>query len=123
MRTTRTREGASKTVRIPRPGSKVRGSRTGRPIMAALDLIGRRSLLRILWELRASTLRFRQLQTACGEISPSLLNSRLKEMREAQLLQLTDEGYTLTALGRDLISALEQLRAWAEKWSKSLGTR
>ena len=30
----------------------VRGSRTGRPIMALLDLLGRRWTLRILWELR-----------------------------------------------------------------------
>jgi len=36
----------------PRPGRPVRGSRTGRPIMALLDLLGRRWVLRILWELR-----------------------------------------------------------------------
>jgi DNA-binding HxlR family transcriptional regulator len=30
----------------------VRGSKSGRPIMALLDLLGRRWTLRILWELR-----------------------------------------------------------------------
>ena len=30
----------------------VRGSRTGRPVMALLDLLGRRWTLRIVWELR-----------------------------------------------------------------------
>ena len=34
------------------PQRRVRGSRTGRPIMALLDLFGRRWSLRILWELR-----------------------------------------------------------------------
>ena len=34
----------------------VRGSRSGRPIMALLDLLGRRWTLRILWELREQAL-------------------------------------------------------------------
>ena len=34
----------------------VRGSRTGRPIMALLDLLGRRWSLRIIWELREASL-------------------------------------------------------------------
>jgi DNA-binding HxlR family transcriptional regulator len=40
----------------PRPGTKVRGSSGGRPIMALLDLLGRRWALRILWELRGGPL-------------------------------------------------------------------
>ena len=48
----------------PKPGTRVRGSRTGRPIMAALDLLGRRWALRILWELRAGALSFRALPEA-----------------------------------------------------------
>ena len=63
------------------PGQTVRGSRTGQPIMALLDLIGRRSLLRVLCELCGEPLRFRALQSACDELSPTLLNQRLKEMR------------------------------------------
>ena len=35
-----------------RPGRPVRGSRTGRPVMALLDLLGRRWTLRVLSELR-----------------------------------------------------------------------
>ena len=41
-----------------------RGSRTGRPIMALLDLLGRRWSLRILWELREAPLTSRALRTA-----------------------------------------------------------
>ena len=43
----------------------VRGSRSGRPIMALLDLLGRRWTLRVLWELRADALGFRELQARC----------------------------------------------------------
>ena len=38
---------------------------SGRPIMVALDALGRRGALRLLWELRDGPLTFRALQTAC----------------------------------------------------------
>lgn len=107
--------------KIPAPGRKVRGSTTGRPVMAALDLAGRRWLLRILWELRAEALTFRVLQQRCGAISPTVLNTRLAEMRDAGLLESTDAGYRLTARGDDLIEALAPLTRWAERWAKESG--
>ena len=66
-------------------GRRVRGSRTGRPVMVLLDLLGRRWTLRILWELREGALTSRALRTACDEASPTVLNERLKELREAGL--------------------------------------
>ena len=106
---------------VPTPGRPVRGSTTGRPIMAALDLAGRRWLLRILWELRAEALTFRVLQERCGAISPTVLNTRLAEMREAGLLAPSDAGYLLTPRGRELIEALTPLTRWAERWAREDG--
>lgn len=104
--------------KTPLPGRKVRGSTTGRPIMAALDLAGRRWLLRILWELRDEALTFRVLQQRCGALSPTVLNTRLAEMRDAGLLETSDAGYRLTARGGELIEALVPLTRWAERWAK-----
>ena len=60
----------------------VRGSRTGRPIMALLDLLGRRWSLRIVWELREDrALTSRALRTACDEASPTIMQARLSELR------------------------------------------
>src|SRR3981081_2729647 len=83
---------------IPKPGSTVRGSRTGRPVMALLDLLGRRWVLRIIWELREQPAEsFRDLQARCGNVSSSVLNQRLRELREAGLLASGDpSGYRLT---------------------------
>ncbi len=106
--------------KIPKPGSAVRGSTTGRPIMALLDLVGRRWVLRILWELRGAPLTFRGLQEACGGISPSVLNQRLSDLREAALLDLVDDGYTPTPLGRELLAQFTPLTIWAEKWAKAV---
>ena len=48
--------------------------------MVVLDLLGRRTTLRILWELRGEPLTFRALQEAC-ETNARLLNTRLAEPR------------------------------------------
>jgi DNA-binding HxlR family transcriptional regulator len=102
----------------PRPGRRVRGSATGRPIMAALDLLGRRWALRILWELRGGALGFRALRDASGGVSPTVLNTRLAELREAGVVETTPDGYALTALGRDLCAALAPLARWARRWAQ-----
>ena len=106
--------------KTPLPGRPVRGSSTGRPEMALLDLLGRRWALRVLWELRDGTpLTFRALQTAAGDISSSVLNDRLRELREAEIVAAVEGGgYALTDAGRDLLSALEPLEAWAARWAR-----
>ena len=99
---------------------RVRGSRTGRPIMALLDLLGRRWVLRIVWELHEEPKRFRELQDAIGA-SPTIVNSRLAELREAKLVELdADAGYRLTALGKELLRLFLPLHLWACKWAKAI---
>ncbi|HSV53705.1 MAG TPA: helix-turn-helix domain-containing protein [Burkholderiaceae bacterium] len=100
------------------PGQPVRGSRTGRPVMALLDLLGRRGALRLLWELRdGQPQTFRLLRASAGDMSPSVLNDRLKELREARVIELTGSGYALTAEGGDLLQRLKPINAWADRWA------
>ncbi|UWU69958.1 helix-turn-helix domain-containing protein [Bradyrhizobium sp. NC92] len=100
----------------------VRGSRTGRPIMALLDLLGRRWALRILWELREEPLTSRALRSACDEASPTVLQARLTELREAGFVELgTGGGYGLTPLGRELCETFMPLHRFAEKWRNKNG--
>ena len=95
----------------------VRGSRTGRPVMALLDLLGRRWTLRIVWELREDrALTSRALRSACDEASPTVLNARLKELREAGFVALEAGGYALTPLGKELSAQVLPLHRFAEKW-------
>ena len=86
-------------LELPAPGAPVRGSRTGRPVMALLDLLGRRWALRVLWELREGRLPFRALQERCDGMSSSVLNQRLAELRAAEVVELSDAGYRLTPEG------------------------
>lgn len=87
--------------------------------MALLDLLGRRWCLRILWELRDAPLTSRVLRTACDEASPTVLQSRLSELREAGFVELGDaRGYRLTPLGRDLCETFMPLHKFADRWKK-----
>jgi DNA-binding HxlR family transcriptional regulator len=109
----------------PKPGRPVRGSTTGRPLMAALDLLGRRWALRVLWELRDGSAGFRELQARCDGMSSSVLRDRLAEGVEAGLLTQgeDDERYALSAWGRQLGEAIAPLDAWARRWAKATRSR
>lgn len=110
-------------TKIPKPGKAVRGSKTGRPIMALLDLLGRRWMLRIMWELRGQPLGFRELQTVCDEMSPSVLSQRISDLDAAGIIESVESRYQLTAEGRDLLQMLGPLHDWAERWGKRLARR
>lgn len=84
--------------------------------MVALDALGRRGALRVLWELRDGPLTFRALQTAC-ESNPGSLNTRLKELRQLHIVDHGVAGYFLTVHGLSLITALEPLQTWAHRWA------
>lgn len=107
-------------MNIPVPGSPVRGSTTGKPIMALLDLLGRTWALGIIWNLQQGPATFRELQHRCEQISPTLLNSRLKELKTLQLIDLQDSGYQLTEQGLKLISIILPLGDWSTNWAKQV---
>jgi len=89
--------------------------------MAALDLLGRRGALRIVWELREGrVLTFRALQAA-AELPPGTLNTRLSELRAADVVAAED-GYRLSSRGSQLIQALWPLMAWSQAWADDLQT-
>jgi len=105
---------------FPKPGTKVRGSETGAPINALFDLLGRRWALGILWYLGDGPRTFRNLQESCGGISPSILNSRLKDLREAEIVTRTVDGYILTERGRELRTFIVPLAQWSANWSREV---
>jgi DNA-binding HxlR family transcriptional regulator len=86
--------------------------------MAALDLLGRRWALRILWELRDGPSGARELRERCDAMSPSVLYQRLAELGAAGLVaQDPDSRYRLTELGRSLSAAIKPLDRWAREWA------
>jgi DNA-binding HxlR family transcriptional regulator len=91
---------------------------SSRPIMRLLDLLGRRWTLRIVWELRGPALTSRGLREACSDISPTVLQTRLDELRAAGFVAHEKaQGYQLTPLGRDLLANFLPLHVFADRWA------
>lgn len=83
-----------------------------------LALLESRYALRVLWALKdGHPQTFRLLQDSVGGITPNTLNTRIKELRAAGLLTHGTEGYNLAPLGTDLLKRLNDLQAFAAKWS------
>lgn len=106
---------------FPYPGKPVRGSETGNPIMALFDLLGRRWAMGVLWQLcSGGPCTFRELQNRCESISPAVLNSRIRDLTQARLLERGECGYQPTDLGKQVISSLYPLKDLAEQWVERL---
>jgi DNA-binding HxlR family transcriptional regulator len=107
-----------KTSKRARP---VRGSRTGRPVMALLDLLGRRWTLRVLWEFKNhGPMGFGELEERCGGISPSVLSQRLRELRDAGLLETDGAGrYLPSGIAKRLEKPLMLLDELANSWANA----
>ena len=86
--------------------------------MALFDLLGRRWAMRVIWELRNEALPFRALQERCDGMSSSVLNQRLRELRDAGIVDHLDGGYGLTREGHRLLEAYAPLKAWADRWAE-----
>jgi DNA-binding HxlR family transcriptional regulator len=85
-----------------------------RAVESVLDLLGRRWALRLVWELRRSTLSFSDIRERTG-ISPSVLSARLGELVEAGVLERSaGRRYQLSGRGRELARILYELNRWAE---------
>jgi DNA-binding HxlR family transcriptional regulator len=80
------------------PGQPVRGSRSGAPIMALFDLLGRHWAMGIVWNL----------------------NKRLRELRDAGFVETAAGGYRLTRIGRSLYALLVPLGSWSKTWARKL---
>jgi DNA-binding HxlR family transcriptional regulator len=82
------------------------------------ELLESRYAMRVLWALKdGHPQTFRLLQDSIGSITPNTLNTRIKALRAAGLLTHDTPGYTVTSQGADLLKRLNDLQAFATKWS------
>jgi DNA-binding HxlR family transcriptional regulator len=87
-------------------------------MMAALDLLGQRWTLRVVWELRDGGLGFRELRRRADEMSSSVLAARLEQLVVAGIVEAEANGdYRLSELGQELAPALRPLQDWAHRWA------
>jgi DNA-binding HxlR family transcriptional regulator len=99
-----------------RPGSYECG------LDAAMDVIGGKWKVLILWALAERPHRFGELRRALPGVTEKVLTAHLRELETDEIVRRTafDEvvprvEYSLTALGVSLNAALEPLGAWGRE--------
>lgn len=96
-------------------------ARSSPAIAEIIELLGKKWVMRIIWELRAGALTFRELQSACGDLSPTIVNDRLKLLQAVLLVEKTHtQGYMLTGMGLQLLEVYKPLSEWAIVWQREL---
>jgi DNA-binding HxlR family transcriptional regulator len=90
----------------------------------AVELVGKRWTGAILYVLlHGGRLRFTEIAQAVPALSDRLLSERMKELEQRGIVaRQVGEGppvkvcYELTEKGRQLAPALDELKAWADRW-------
>jgi DNA-binding HxlR family transcriptional regulator len=99
-------------------------SKDNAAISQLLGLLEARYAMRVLWALKDGHAQtFRLLQDSVGGITPNTLNTRIKELREAGLMDHGPEGYCVTPSGADLLKRISDLQAFAGRWVISQGKK
>jgi DNA-binding HxlR family transcriptional regulator len=94
------------------------------PLLAAMDLLGQRWMLRVIWELEPGSLGFLELRRRMGNCSSSMLSERLHQLSAAGLVAKTEAGsWALTLTGSRLGAALTEVWDWSESWAGQQGDR
>lgn len=94
------------------------------PIAKASELLGDRWTFLIMRELLSGGCRFNELQKGLGNISPSLLTTRLRSLEEAQIIERkkikSQQGfeYFLTNAGKDALPIIQALGKWGMDWAR-----
>ena len=92
------------------------------PILYALDLVGQKWKLPILWYLHeAEATRYNELKRRMPGITNTMLTKSLRELEGAGLVSRHSYGtvppkvdYSLTDAGRGLLPTLNELYRWGE---------
>ncbi len=86
-------------------------------MLAIMELLGQRWVLRVIWELEPGALGFLELRRRMGNCSSSMLSERLQQLVAAGLVVKNDTGaWELTVAGAALGQALSGLWDWSESW-------
>jgi len=94
------------------------------PVSKATEILGEKWTLLIIRELLMGATRFNQIQRGLSKISPTILNTRLKTLREQGLLvqkripEQRGYEYQLTEAGRELYPIVLKTAEWGMRWAR-----
>ncbi len=108
------------------PSFVVDGRTYYNPVELALEVIGGKWRMPILWRLDQRVWRYNELRRDLPGVSHKMLTAQLRGLERAGLLTRTVHpvvpphvDYEITRLGRSAIPAIESLRAWGTSYRRS----
>lgn len=97
-------------------------------LMLAMDLVGGKWKMVILWHLRNGILRFNELRRLMPDITQKMLTQQLRELEDAGIITRTvypvvppKVEYALTEEGQRLIPSLNMLCEWSLAYAATHG--
>jgi len=93
------------------------------PIARTAEIIGGKWTLLLIRDLASGVKRFNQLERSLHGISPKTLSERLRSLEEEGIIVRRTFAevpprveYSLTEKGRDLVSVIESMRNYGNRW-------
>lgn len=91
------------------------------PLQLVQQVIGGKWKIMILWSLREKTRRFNELQRLFPDITQTMLTKQLRELEKDNFIhrEVYKEvppkvEYSLTSIGKDFMSIVQQMYNWGE---------
>lgn len=101
------------------PSFDFRGTRYNNPVELALDVIGGKWKMPILWRLQDGVRRHGELRRSLSGITAKMLTQQLRELEADGMLTRTVHAqvpprvdYAITDLGRTALVPIQALREW-----------
>lgn len=105
------------------PRFEFRGKYYNNPVELALDIIGGKWKMPIMWRLKDRKWRYGELKRSVGNVTHKMLAQQLKELENAGLVKRKvypavppKVEYSLTAEGKKVIPVIKKLRDWGIKY-------
>lgn len=99
-------------------------------VQAALNVLGGKWKLLILWNLKDETKRFSELKRLIPDVTEKMLNQQLKELEKDGIVNRSVRSkvplqvdYSFTEYGKTLIPSIESLCQWGKEHLKRIEDR
>lgn len=85
-------------------------------IQSLFGVLEQKWVLRILWQLNQQPASFQDLQSLCGNPSPTIISKRLRLLQDEGFIEKQARSYQLSQLGLEASQLLSQFDALAKQW-------
>jgi DNA-binding HxlR family transcriptional regulator len=103
------------------PRFTFKGKSYNNPVELALDVVGGKWKMPILWRLKDRVWRYGELKRSLGRVTHKMLTEQLRELENDGLVHRKvypeippKVEYSLTEKGKTVIPVIEKLREWGE---------